>query len=404
MGKQKDVGVFQMDNGAWAYRFKIKVDGQEISRRKTTDEYGGKLRSKGAAIKARERAIIKARTERVRKPMPARRLVREVYEEYSRNGRKDKAYSTIRKQDSLWKNHLKKKFGKRFVDEISSAEVNDYLAQLYYENEYSYQYTESFLKMFYLIFGQAYSRCYLSIDDYNRLCTNKDTKISMPKRKCDDERAIVAFSNEQLEVFDAYFKGKNTETAYLLGRYCGLRINECYGLKWDHVNLEKGTIFIDRQMQYQEGLVKLVPPKTRNAKRTIYLCEFLKEYLQRLKNQRALDAKQLAKVREQKRRIIEDLDGKKIFSTELVNCLYDGTIQTVNSFKYPSREIKARLGIGFKYHYLRHTYGTRMAEQNTPQYLLCNQMGHSNIQVTQRYYIAVSEKGIEALREKLNEL
>lgn len=54
MGKQKDVGVFQMDNGAWAYRFKIKVDGQEISRRKTTDEYGGKLRSKGAAIKARE--------------------------------------------------------------------------------------------------------------------------------------------------------------------------------------------------------------------------------------------------------------------------------------------------------------------------------------------------------------
>ena len=63
-------------------------------------------------------------------------------------------------------------------------------------------------------------------------------------------------------------------------------------------------------------------------------------------------------------------------STDLVNCLPDGTIQTVNTMKYPTREIKKRLGITFKYHYLRHTYGTLMAEMNTPTHLLCNQMGH----------------------------
>jgi len=42
--------------------------------------------------------------------------------------------------------------------------------------------------------------------------------------------------------------------------------------------------------------------------------------------------------------------------------LYDGKIQTVNSMKYPTREIKHNLHIEFKYHYLRHTYGTFMAE------------------------------------------
>ena len=99
-----------------------------------------------------------------------------------------------------------------------------------------------------------------------------------------------------------------------------------------------------------------------------------------------MDAVELAAVIEQKQRFITDMDGGKISSTELVNCLPDGTIQTVNSFKYPTREIKAKLGIEFKYHYLRHTYGTRMAEMNTPEHLLLKQMGHGNIHVTQLYY------------------
>nr|QGT50981.1 hypothetical protein Firmicute1046_0570 [uncultured Firmicutes bacterium] len=102
--------------------------------------------------------------------------------------------------------------------------------------------------------------------------------------------------------------------------------------------------------------------------------------------------------------MIEDLDHSNIYSTDLVNCLPNGKIQTVNSFKYPTREIKTELGIDFKYHYLRHTYGTFMAEMNTPQHLLCNQMGHGNIHVTQRYYIAVSKSGIDVLKKNLNNL
>ena len=76
----------------------------------------------------------------------------------------------------------------------------------------------------------------------------------MPKMKTEDDTDIVAFSREELVLLDDYFKGTNAETAYLLGRYCGLRINEAFGLKWENVDLENGTIIIDRQMQYQDGL------------------------------------------------------------------------------------------------------------------------------------------------------
>lgn len=403
MGKQNDVGVFQLENGKWAFRYTFTKNGKRSSKRSCKDEFGNSLNTKRAAIKARQIAVDAEALNQPLKPVE-RKTVAEVFKEYREKGCSGKAYQTIRKQESLWENHIRDKFGSRYVDDITVAEVNDYLTELYYVDDYTYKYTESFLKIFYLIFGQAYSRNYLSIDIYSKLCMNKDTKIKMPKLKINEDTEIVTFSEEEISLLDEYFKGTNAETAYLLGKYCGLRISECYGLKWDHVNFENNSISIDRQMQYQNGLIKLVPLKTRNAKRTVYMNKMLKEHLQKQWQQSKEDAVTFAAVREQKQRFIDDLDSSRISSTKLVNCLPNGTIQTVNSFKYPSREIKSKLDIQFKYHYLRHTFGTRMAEMNTPQHLLCSIMGHGNIHVTQQYYIAVSKRGIEILQDNLNQL
>ena len=404
MTKPKETGVYQQKDGSWAFRFVIVIDGKTIRSRKTTDEFGNKLKTKRQAIKAREAAIQSARIEAERKHKISRKTFEEVFNEYCEKGRNDRAYMTVRKQDSLWRIHLKDRFGSRYIDEISVAEVNDYLAELYYKDGYAFKYVESFLKMFYLIFGQAYSRDYLGVDAYNKMCLNKDTKIHMPKLKVDDDTDIVVFTREETAALDKYFEGTNAETAYLLGRFCGLRINEAFGLKWSNVNLEDGTITIDRQMQYQDRIIKLVPVKTRNGNRTIIMNQKLLEHLRERARKRLVDAVELAAVIEQKQRFITDMDGGKISSTELVNCLPDGTIQTVNSFKYPTREIKAKLGIEFKYHYLRHTYASRMAEMNTPEHILCKQMGHGNIHVTQQYYLGVTQSGLDALRSNLEEL
>ena len=403
MTKQNENGVYKMENGNWGYRYTIMRNGQRKDVRKSKDELGKPFTTKKAATKARQLALAQEQDNNMPKPK-ARKTIAEVYAEYCENGRESKAYTTILKQDSLWRNHLAARFGNRCVADITPADVNDYLAELYYKKKLSYRYVEGFLKMFYLFFGQAYSRNYLDVDTYNKLCVNKSTKITMPKLKTDDDTDIIAFTKDELLLLDAYFKDTNAETAYMLGRYCGLRINETFGLKWANVDLERGTIIIDRQMQYQEGLIKLVPPKTKNANRTIYMCATLKAYFVKLAQQRELNEVRLAALREQRRRLIEDMDGSKIYSTDLVNCLPDGTIQTVNSFKYPSREIKSKYKMEFKYHYLRHTYGTMMAEMNTPTHLLCDQMGHGKIQVTQQYYIAVSKSGIDILQTNLNRL
>ncbi len=404
MAEVERTGVFQLDNGFWGYRYTVTYNGKKKDVKKQKDEFGNHFKTARAAAKARENAIFKDKMARIKKPIDKRLTFAEVYAEYCEYGRSSKAYTTIKKQESLWKNHLAEKFGNRFIDEISVAEVNDYLAHLYYTEGRSYRYVEGFLKMFYLIFGQAYSRNYLDIDTYNKLCVMKDARITMPKIKVDEDTDIVAYEQEQVSALDEYFAGTNAETAYLLGCYCGLRINECYGLKWENVDLERGAITIDRQMQYQDGLIKLVPLKTRNARRTVYLSDKLKAYFTELERQRAADAAQMGAQREQNQTFIEDVKGGKVSSLELVNSLSNGKIQTVNSMKYHSRTIKAELGIDFKYHHLRHTYGTRLAILNTPTHILCNQMGHASGKVTERYYLAVSKMAVDVLLENLNAL
>lgn len=402
MAKQNDTGVYQLPNGNWAYRFTFTVEGKKKNRKGTKDEFGNLLTTKRAAILARAAAVTREQEEQHRQAPVTRKTFQEVYKEYCEQGRSGKAYQTIRKQDSIWNNHLCAKFGRRYIDEISVAEVNDYLAHLYYTEGRAYKYVESFLKMFYLIFGQAYSRNYLEVDTYNKLCVNKDVRIRMPKMKVDEDAEIVAFTPDEVARLDEYFQGTNAETAYLLGRCCGLRINECYGLKWENIDTKRGTITIDRQMQYQEGLIKLVSLKTRNARRTVYMSDKLKAYLRHLERENKAQAAALAAQRVQNQTFITDIDGKQISSLELVNSLPNGKIQTVNSMKYHSKTIKAKLGINFKFHYLRHTYGTRLAEMNTPTHILCNQMGHASGKVTERYYLAVSKPGIEVLTHNLN--
>ena len=416
MEHTKGKGIFQLPDGNWGFRFRVKINGKIYDRKFIRSSEGQPFKTQQAAIRARKVALEREKREQDENAREAERIryalsamsrrpmtVEEVFQEYCEKGRSDRAYATVRKQDSIWQIHLKEAFGARYVTSITTAEVCDYLADLYYVNDYSYMYVESFLKMFYLIFGQAYSRGYLGIDEYDRLCKNKDTKIHMPKLKVDEDLDIVAFTDEECRVMDQYFQGTNAETAYLLGRDCGLRINECYGLKWSQVDLEMGVIHIRQQMAYQNGLIKLVPLKTKNAKRDVYLNSAVTEHFRKLlddmEHMTELDIQQ----REQNQKFIIEA-GRKVSSLELVNCLPNGKIQTVNSMKYHSRELKVKYGINFKFHHLRHTYGTQLAVLNTPTHILCNQMGHGNIQVTMRYYVAVSERGIQALKANLEKM
>ena len=80
MSSKDSTGVYQKANGYWEYRFGVLVNGKTVFKRKSTDENGNKLKTKREAIAAREAALVAIRTERTKKPAPARRLVKELFE------------------------------------------------------------------------------------------------------------------------------------------------------------------------------------------------------------------------------------------------------------------------------------------------------------------------------------
>ena len=132
MAKRDDTSVFQLQNGMWGYRFCVRVNGKNVYRRRTHDEKGFPFKSKREASKARQIAIGEAQNEMTQIEQPRaieRKTVTQVFEEFCDKGRADRAFMTKRKQDSLWENHIKEKFGKRYVDDISVQEVQDYLIQ-----------------------------------------------------------------------------------------------------------------------------------------------------------------------------------------------------------------------------------------------------------------------------------
>ena len=410
MKKEKSgTGIFQLEDGNYGYRYVITVDGKRKDVKKIKDDFGNPFRTKSQAQRARQIEMVREREaaelgeKKEKKKKIERRTTAQVYKEYCEKGRKGKAVSTMAKQDSLWKEHLSVRFGRKIVSDYKLSDVTDYLDKLYFEEEYSYAYVEGFLKMFYLIFGQAYSRGYLDADTYNKFCVNKDTKIRMPPRKVDDDDEIVVYSKNQMNQLDNYFYESNVETAYVIGKETGVRISECYAVTWDKVDLENGIIKIEKQMIYYHNVLKLVHLKTKNAKREVIMSEFLWDYLRKLRRDVDNWEVMYAESRKQKEIIIPVEGGEPISSLNLVCTLPNGRFQNQTAFKYHAKQIKEKFKFVFHYHYLRHTYATNMALKGLPAHLLCNQMGHSKIDTTNRYYTGTTKEAINMIRDKLNE-
>ena len=101
--------------------------------------------------------------------------------------------------------------------------------------------------------------------------------------------------------------------------------------------------------------------------------------------------------------VYDDVEGT-ISSLRLVNSLPNGRIQTEHAIRHHRKFISELYSIHFKYHNLRHTYGTKLALMNTPEHILLNQMGHSKSSTTHKYYLAMSEQGVSELLNNLEKI
>ncbi len=400
MGK-KYTGVTPLNKGktAWQYRIKITLEnGDKVDTTGRRDADGKPFLTAESAYKAKLEHENRLRTEAKGRPTrKPKTTLKSIYEHYIGSAEaKSKAPSTLAKQESMWVNHVSERFGDLELKDITLADLQNYLHELYTVKEYEYSYVQGFLRFFYLLWGYAYRLDKVDYERYIKMFVDKKTRLTMPQMTQADfeesEGPIETYTEYQIYQMEEMLKGddknSNLLTAFYLGLYCGLRISEVFAVRWRSIDWVNSTITINRQMHYEGGMLKLCPVKTLTSLRRVFMPKVLQNHLYDLYTAQNGQKTALGRAYRNTERVYDTILDEEIVGGDFVNRKSNGEILTVNSMKYWSKKFRTELGIEFKFHKLRHTFASNCAANNMNLQMLMEIMGHKKLQTTQRYYIS----------------
>ena len=167
-----------------------------------------------------------------------------VYEEFiEREGKATRAYATLKRYDSLYRNHIKAEFGPLYVYQISDTMIIDFLNQK--RIKYSEEYVKGMYKFFNVILRYAHDHKY----------TKKNVMDLVPPppdpRHVGD---IVTYNRKELEQMIERIESTRSKIAFQLGLQAGLRESECFALTWSDIDFEKKKIKVCKQLLYQDTM------------------------------------------------------------------------------------------------------------------------------------------------------
>lgn len=271
-----------------------------------------------------------------------------VYEEFiEREGKATRAYATLKRYDSLYRNHIKDEFGPLYVYQISDTMIIDFLNQK--RIKYSEEYVKGMYKFFNVILRYAHDHKY----------TKKNVMDLVPPppdpRHVGD---IVTYNRKELEQMIERIESTRSKIAFQLGLQAGLRESECFALTWSDIDFEKKKIKVCKQLLYQDKQWCFAPLKTVNSYRSVNITAEFAQYLADMKMQH--DAERKLYGDGYKRNFVTDRREPKkekiIEVPDFINVKANGEMLTTNGAKFLARIIKKDLGIHFKFHNLRHPY------------------------------------------------
>lgn len=408
-----NTGIRELPNGNYEVRIVINRKDIKVNTIRRSDDKGNPFKTKKEARDFRDAFIQNARDNKGEaEPIKAKEVaLREVYEKYMSEGAIGKAPSTVRKQKSMWENHIRQEFGDKYISQITLTDMENYLTKLYHngdgrgkEQTYSYKYVEGFLKFFYLLFACAYKDNLISNENYTKMFIDKKTRLSMPEitqEDNDEMKNIKCFSTLEIQKMNVILQGSNFHVAFILGYMTGVRVSECFGLMWEDVDWNNHTIEVRRQLIYENGCWVLRPVKTLQSSRKIDMNSTLQDYLMN-HYMAQLEAKsKLGNGYRNTERVIDRTakTGEKIIVGGNFICRKEnGELMTINSVKYWARVFK-EYGIDFQYHSLRKTHATYMAALNTPVIELMNRLGHKKYDTTMKFYVNTNQLTKERLKQ-----
>ena len=307
-----------------------------------------------------------------------------------------------------FKNYIYDTFGKRKMTEVRYSDVLSFYFHMLKVDGYSGSIVDHVHTLLHPAFRMAVR---------DGLIRNNPTEGAMAEVKASKYYNVEkreALTAEQQKAFMDYLKNNNEYTGWvpiitvLLGT--GMRIGECLGLTWNDLNFEERTISVnhtltDRPDEAGHSRKRIESPKSKAGTRIIPMVdEVFDAFLDEYQIQKCLGFCE------------EEIDGYKdfVFSTAThtvylaaaVNHAIHRAADSYNQKEKHRAEYEEREPLllpSFSAHNLRHTFCTRLCENNLK--VIQTIMGHSDITTTMNIYADChkekKKEALESLKGKL---
>ncbi len=322
----KEVQMFKRSDVWWTC---IRHNGKKIQKSLETSD-----RKLAKSIEAKIRTEI-VEGKYLEKPIGKDKTFKDMMEKFMREHAPKVSISMQRSYSSSLK-HLIPSFGESVLLSISRKKISSYKVLRKEEGA-----KPATINRELAMFSKAFN---LAVDEWEWLKENPVSKV--PKEKEDNKRDRWLTQDDESRVVKYCPKWLRDIVVFALNT--GLRQDELLSLEWSRVSFARETIIIN---------------KTKNGKpRTVPLNQIAINILNQKAEEKIISMKNL---------VFSTCNGTKILPSNLRRAFYCALK-------------KAKIE-DFKFHDLRHSFATRLAQKGIDLYKIANLIGHEDIRMTQRY-------------------
>lgn len=405
-------GEYQKADGRYAYRY-TDVNGQVrwiYSWRLTESDRMPTGREHGECLRELEAEIMRDIFEGVQTASSKTGTLNERFESYMSIKTELKESTRVRYR-YLYSKYISERFGQRNVAQVRYSDILGYFAELIDKGGLKPSSVRCLYNILHPIFAIAVRDGLIRQNPADGvmselLRTRKGKSVRRKALTQVQQDRFVAFLRDNPKYWRWY-----RLFIFLLGTGC--RIGEARGLTWDDCDFEHGLIYIRRQIVYYRGendekyTEHLSTPKSESGERIVPMFEPVRQVL--------LDEKAV----QESMGVVEKTVGGYtgfIFATKGGGCIdsrnVDGAINRIIAAYNGQETERAQCERRspeflphFSVHNLRHTFCTRLCENETNIKVIQEVMGHADISTTMNIYneaqVETKTRSFEKLEGKI---
>ena len=390
-------GEYQKSDGRYMYRY---VDGKGDSRfvyswTLTQSDRPPQGKKDDKCLRELEKEIAKNLQDGIDSQSAKKMTLNSFFDDYI-SQKQELKKSTRTNYKYMYEKHVRDGLGKRKLPDIRYSDIKKFYNTLINEKGFKPNSMEIIHTILHPIFAVAVRDGYIRTNPTDGVMAEikKSHNWEKPKRH--------ALTAEQQSIFVDYVREHKTYRRWLplitmmLGTGC--RVGELVGLRWDDCDLVNGIIEINHNLIYRPDettgkcIHQITTPKTKSGIREIPMFEDVK---------RVLCEERVKQMRDGFNHTVIDGYSGFIFSNRYgdvvtphdINRALDRIIKAYNADEAKKATKERREPVllpHFSAHNLRHTFCTRLCENEPNIKIIQEIMGHSDIKTTMEIYYDVT--------------